>query len=306
MCLPSFRKITMLIVFSEATTDKSSLNTRELSSITETARLFGCRVYTIPPNFDDCETAENALAYVPEFDTPQPGIWIGFIPSFERYEAIYEAAREKNVWLVNTPEQHRRAMEFDQFYPLVHDLTAKSLIIQSLEQLEKVEADLGYPVFVKGAIKSNKEEGLSAVVAQNYEELSVLATKILSSSYRSRGKVIVRELLKLKTIASDSKAFPISREYRAFVYQGKILSYGFYWDEYNESTSLQTNEKDEFILLIKEAAQRVDVPFLAVDVAQLETGEWKLIEVGDAQFCGLSKVPVLELWSKLKDISFPI
>jgi hypothetical protein len=299
-------EIAMLIVFTEATTDKSSLNTRELASITEAARLFGCRVYTIPPNFDKCETAENALAYVPEFDSPQPCIWIGFIPSFERYEAIYLAAQQKNIFLVNNPEQHRRAMEFDQFYPMLHDLTAKSLIIQDLAQLSDVEAKLHFPVFVKGAVKSNKEGGWNAVVANNLEELYSLATTILQSSYRSRDKVIVRELLKLKTVASDSKAFPISHEYRAFVYQGKILAYGFYWDEYNEIISLTSLEKQSFVALITEAARRVEVPFVAVDIAQLESGGWKLIEIGDAQFCGLSQIPVLELWSKLKDISFPI
>lgn len=293
----------MLIVFSEADTNKSSLNMRELASITETARLLGCRVFSIPPNFDDCETAENALAYVPEFDKPMPCVWVGFIPNFERYTAIYQAALKKNIHLVNTPEQHRRAMEFDEFYPLVHDLTAKSLIITSLEELETVESELGYPVFVKGAVKSNKEAGLSAVVANNLDDLQQLSTKILQSDYRSRGKVIVRELLKLKTIDTDAKAFPISREYRSFVYQGKILAYGFYWDEYSEGIKLQASEKQAVFEIIQETVRRVEVPFLAVDVAQLETGEWKLIEIGDAQFCGLSQVPVLELWSKVKDIA---
>jgi len=42
---------------------------------------------------------------------------------------------------------------------------------------------------------------------------------------------------------------------------------------------------------------------MIVDVGQLESGEWIVIEVGDGQFAGLSQVSVLELWSKLKDIS---
>ena len=79
----------MLVVLSEATNEKSSRNQRELAEITEAARLFGCRVYTIPPNFDECKTAENALAYVPEFDSPVACVWVGFIPELERYQAIY-------------------------------------------------------------------------------------------------------------------------------------------------------------------------------------------------------------------------
>jgi hypothetical protein len=293
----------MIVVFSEASNEKSSLNQHELATITEAARLFGCRVYTIPPNFDECETAENALAYVPEFDSPVACVWVGFIPEFERYQAIYNAAIKKNIYLVNTPTEHQRAMEFDQFYPLLDDLTAKSLIIDDVNSLSKVQAELGFPVFVKGAVKSNKEKGLSAVIAANLEELTSLAVSILKSSYRARGKVIVRELLKLKTVTTDAKAFPISREYRAFVYKGKILSFGFYWEEYNEDTILKKDEKEAFSRLIEEVARRVNVPFLTIDVAQLESGEWKLIEIGDAQFCGLSQVPVLELWSKVKDFS---
>jgi hypothetical protein len=40
-----------------------------------------------------------------------------------------------------------------------------------------------------------------------------------------------------------------------------------------------------------------------LDVGQLETGEWIIIECGDAQCAGLSKIPVLELWGKIKDIT---
>jgi hypothetical protein len=59
----------MLIVFSEQSLNETTVNAREIQKITEIARLFGCRIFTIPRNFNDCKTAENALVYVPEFDT---------------------------------------------------------------------------------------------------------------------------------------------------------------------------------------------------------------------------------------------
>jgi hypothetical protein len=52
-----------------------------------------------------------------------------------------------------------------------------------------------------------------------------------------------------------------------------------------------------------EAARRVGTPFIAVDVGQLENGDWIVIEISDGQFAGLSHVTVLELWSKLADLS---
>jgi hypothetical protein len=58
-----------------------------------------------------------------------------------------------------------------------------------------------------------------------------------------------------------------------------------------------------FPALAVQASRRVGTPFIVVDVGQLETGEWIVIEVGDGQFAGLSQVPVLELWSRMSVIS---
>src|SRR5689334_1671223 len=99
----------MIVVFGEEAKQASTINLRETQAITDAARMFGCRVYTIPSDFDVCETAENALAYVPIFDERLPGAWVGYIPSYERYESIYQAALNHNLQLVNSPRQYRRA-----------------------------------------------------------------------------------------------------------------------------------------------------------------------------------------------------
>src|SRR5690242_20166826 len=104
-----------------------SINAQEIHSITETARLFGCRVLYLPRSSDD-NTVEDALAYSTHFDPQVPGIWVGYTPSFERYASVYSAGLAMGIRLLNTPEQHRRAMEFDQFYPLLADLTPESVV----------------------------------------------------------------------------------------------------------------------------------------------------------------------------------
>lgn len=40
------------------------------------------------------------------------------------------------------------------------------------------------------------------------------------------------------------------------------------------------------------ASERLGVPYVAVDVGQLEDGSWVVIECGDAQFCGYCRVDV--------------
>jgi hypothetical protein len=294
----------MVVVLSEDSfVDRNTINGRELHATVDAARMFGCRIYQIPPNFDVCETAENALAYLPIFDPPVIGIWAGYIPSVDRYRSIYEAALAKGVRLVNSPAEHQTAMEFDKFYPLLGELTPESVILTTTEGLAEAGTALGFPVFVKGAVKSNKDKGLSACIATNSVELAAIATDLLTRERRSRGRIVIRRLVKFRTIATDSQSFPLGREYRVFVSRDGVLAHGFYWDEYHDSQSLSAAEERQITVLSIEAARRVGTPFIAVDVGQLESGKWIAIEVSDGQFAGLGHVGVLELWSKLKDLS---
>jgi hypothetical protein len=294
----------MVVVLSEDSfVDRNTINGRELHATVDAARMFGCRIYQIPPNFEVCETAENAVAYLPVFDPAVIGIWAGYIPSVDRYRSIYEAALAKGVRLVNSPAEHQTAMEFDKFYPLLRDLTPESVILTTTEKLAKASASFGFPVFIKGAVKSNKDKGLSACIARNSADLVAIASDLLSREPRSRGRVVIRRLVKFRTIATDSQSFPLGREYRVFAYRDGVLAHGFYWDEYQDSQPLSAAEEREITILSIEVARRVGTPFIAVDVGQLESGKWIAIEVSDGQFAGLSHVGVLELWSKLKDLS---
>ncbi|HEX2905955.1 MAG TPA: ATP-grasp domain-containing protein, partial [Phototrophicaceae bacterium] len=149
--------------------------------------------------------------------------------------------------------------------------------------------------------KSNKEQGLKAVVAQNLDELKRLTESVLANPHRSRGKVIIRELVSLRCVYQAVDEFPISREYRVFVHRNEVIAYSFYWDEFEDVEPLSSQDKRLMLSLALETAARLQVPFIAVDLAQTADGNWIVIETGDAQFCGLSHVPVLELWSKIKD-----
>lgn len=289
-----------MVVLSEAAPhDSSTVSSRELATITETVRLLGCRVYLIPADFAEVGGAENALAYVPEFEIPTTGIWVGYIPSVEHYSALYNAALAKGIFLVNTPAQHQLVTEFDHFYPLLKGNTPESIIVDSVADVQRVSERLGFPVFVKGLVKSKKESGWQACVAGNESELETIVVDLLNYPAYTRGQVVVRKLVPLRRLSSSYHQFPITREYRVFLYKQEVLGYGFYWDEQIESAHLGDQEAQAMLQLAKAASQQLQVPFLAIDVGQLETGEWIVIEVGDGQFSGLSGIPVLEIWGKL-------
>lgn len=267
-----------------------SASVADIRRATETARLSGCRIFSIPPDFSQC-TAEEALYDLHEMDAI--GVWIGYVPTAERYKAVYDAALKKGVKLVNSPEQHSLAMEMDKYLPFIADLTPASVVVTSVDNLP----DLEYPVFVKGSVQSRKARGWKACTANNLDELRERVRVLLQLETRTRGKVIIRKLVNLKHTHRTANDFPAGREYRIFIYNKSILAYGYYWDTQD---TLNQSDKKEIERLGLEVANRIDVPYLAVDVGQLESGEWIVIEIGDASFAGFSKVEPLVLWNKLQ------
>lgn len=293
----------MIIVLSEAEfRDTSSVNGRELELLTQTARLLGCRVVPLPDDLSEYGGAAGVLDYVPDHFPEIPAVWVGYIPSPERYSAVYDACQSKGIRLVNTPDQYRRAMEFSRFYSAIHDLTPRSTVVSSLAEVVAGADEIGYPVFIKGSIKSSKEEGWDACVAQDSAQALRIAEDLFARQGRSRGHVILREVVQLRKIPTTYDKFPLGREYRVFLYAHEPLAYGFYWEEQVEESVLTTPELTQMLGLAVEASRRLDVPFLSVDVGQLESGEWIIIEVGDAQFSGLSQVQPLQLWNRLVQV----
>lgn len=119
-----------LLIFSEARDEVgASPNAQDMLDMTRAAQLVGCPTYIIPKDFSECETADNALWHVPEQEEEATAIWLGFIPSPERYEAIYQAALRRHVRLINDPKQHLQALEFDLAYPLLEGITPPSEVL---------------------------------------------------------------------------------------------------------------------------------------------------------------------------------
>ncbi|HND22220.1 MAG TPA: ATP-grasp domain-containing protein [Acidobacteriota bacterium] len=292
-----------MIILSEATlqnpTTPSEQNNRDL---TDAAQMAGCKVYFIPSDFSVCETAENALWHIPEQPTETAGVWIGFIPSAERYAAIYTEALKKGIRLINSIDEHLTAQEFDRAYPLLSGLTPESRTLTNLEETAPVGEALGFPLFVRGSARSSKSDGWNACVATSPDEFHQIVERYFASQYRSRGRVIARKLVQFKAVRSSDKGFPFGREFRTFICHGEIVACGYYWDGHDPLMHLSPAEATQVANLALEAAARLKVPFVAVDVGQLVNDEWIVIEVNDAQFAGTtSQINRLAFWNSVAE-----
>lgn len=293
-----------MIIISEASSRIApSASSRDLEIYTQAAKLQGFTVYHIPQDFSVCENAENAVCHIPEQAAETPGCWIGYIPTFERYRQIYEALALKNIRLLNSPAEHLLVQQFDKFYPKIAGLTAPSRVIARLGEVKEAVDELGFPVFLKGTVQSVKSDGWKACVAENLADAERIAGRLFSLNDRTRGKVIVRRLVKLRHTRKSAGDFPLGREYRIFVCRDKIVGLGYYWEGADELKNLTALESDRVRQLALKTAKLLAAPYVSIDVGQLENGEWLVIEVGDPQFSGISQIPILELWSNLKNVA---
>ena len=290
----------MIFLVSEADfADPATVNGREWRAITDAARMMGCRVVPLPPDLHEAGGADAVFAYVSAGPSPAAAVWAGYIPSAARYQEVYEGLAAKGVRLINTPEQHFRAMDFDGFYERLRDHTPESRTAATVEESIRAAAELGYPVFVKGAIKSSKEQGWNACVANDVSGVERIASFLLSREKRARGRIIIRRFADLRRTGETPGDFPLSREYRIFLLNGEVVSAGYYWEGTQDPWPLTAADEGAMYALAQKAAALLEVPFVAVDIGQLNSGEWIVIETGDAQFCGLSQASLLGIWNRL-------
>jgi hypothetical protein len=290
----------MLIVLHEETGHTSSPLAKDGLAIADAARAAGCEVFGFSSDFDIFGTAEEALENVPAQPEPTPAVWIGFVPSPERYRDVYEAARSRNLVLLNDPDEYRLTSELDRFYPRLDDLTFRTVPVTDVSECEQAAATLGFPVFVKGAVRSARTRGWKACVAENVDELRALVTDLLAMENRSRGRVVVRQLARLRHARVTEHGFPLGREYRVLLHRAEVLGHGYYWEGDDPLMALSADEERSVLDLAREGARRVGAPFMTVDVGQLEDGAWKIVETGDPQFAGWSHAPRVEVFSNLR------
>lgn len=209
----------------------------------------------------------------------------------------------RNIRLVNSPAEFQTAEEFDRYYPFITNLTCRSIIATTSEEAKQGAAMLGYPVFVKGTVQSFKKWGWSSCVAENETTLENLFANLYRSEARSLGKVIIRELILLKYTHKTGSGFPQGREFRVFLLYNQVIAYSYYWSQDDPLQKVTPAEETCILSLARQAAMQINVPYIAIDIGQKQTGEWVVIEAGDAQFSGICQISPIALWQRI-DSSF--
>lgn len=210
-----------------------------------------------------------------------------------------------NSKLINSFREHRYiadlknwALDVDVDEPLLTAHTPRTWL-----SFQDVPDNI--PLILKGETNSRKDKWNTHMFAKNKTEAIQIYLKLKNDRFFENQEIYIREYLKLKTYFTDPvNEQPVTKEFRFFCYQDKVLAGGYYWSNHLDQVKKIEEPKisdvpESFLNKLTNIISR-SATFYVVDVAQLENGEWILIELNDGQMSGLSEVDPNELYSNLK------
>jgi hypothetical protein len=216
------------------------------------------------------------------------------------YEQRYRDLLADKIQLIHTPEEYRRTSELPCWYPLLRDLTPRSVVFDRRPTAAGVEQHFAWPVFMKGARQTSRHQRHLAIIDSSHA-LERAMDAWAADDILWWQSVVCREFVPLRLVGEQSAlAMPRAFEFRSFWWKNQCVGIGPYWmDEHYDLTDA---ERQAALDIAAEAARRIDVTFLVVDVAQNQDGVWIVIECNDGQDSGYAGVRPFLLWRKILDV----
>lgn len=238
--------------------------------------------------------------YLPEAITT-----VARIGAFEDYPTLYQNLETEGITLINSPDQHKRADELPAWYDRLEGATPESIWFDGKPDIDAIERTLGWPVFVKGARQTHGHQRRQCI-ANDRDELTRLLDFYDRDPMLRWQTPVFRRFVRLRPLPSSVTSPPPERvqgsfEIRTFWWKGHLVGEGAYWWQ-DERYSPSESERIALRSVASAAAAKMDVPFLVIDVGQLESGAWIVIECNDAQESGHAGISPHLLWQNILEI----
>lgn len=200
--------------------------------------------------------------------------------------------------LINSHSQHQWVADLRNWYKDLQGYTPKTW-----NDLRWIDEE--GPYVLKGMTNSRKNKWKTHMFAEDKEKAANIYWELLTDPLFEDTKqdIVIRKFEKLYTYFIGINGMPVTKEFRFFVYQGNIISGGYYWSNYiddlPEVPSPEEVPRDFLQQVIDIVGNKIN--FWILDVGQKEDGSWMVIELGDAQMGGLSCNDPDELYANLKE-----
>lgn len=239
--------------------------------------------------------ARRAVRGIEPANEQETALYRGWMLKPEIYTQLYEALAEKGLALLNTPAGYRHCHYLPESYPLIAHQTPLTTWLPagpdvSLDEVMTALRLFGAKaVIVKDYVKSRKHEWLEACYIPSAAERETVE-RVVRRFLQLQGEdlnvgLVFREFVEFEPLTTHSRSgMPLTREYRLFVLDGRIMLTVPYWEE----GDYDCPDADQLPLdHLGDLARQVQSRFFTMDVARRVDGTWNIVELGDGQVAGL-------------------
>jgi len=206
----------------------------------------------------------------------------GWMLNKKQYFSLYENLDSK---LINNPYQYLHCHYFPNVMQDIKEFIVPVncwFYINNMDDnlIETIQENITSDILIKDFVKS--EKGTDVFILDKDYIKSNLKTVIerfidLRGNLFNEG-IVLKEIVKLK------KYDGVSNEWRAFFYDGELISLTL-----NSEQAIKSNRPE--INFVKKVSYNITKSrFFTIDFAELEDGSWKVLECGDGQVSGLASM----------------
>jgi len=228
-------------------------------------------------------------------------VYRGWIFTEELYRRFQEALLARGFPLVSSAAQYSEVTYFPNYYPKIREVSPSAVWTETPDSYLawSLSRKLGDgPFVIKDHVKSAKHLWHEACFVpagsgrENFE-------RIADNLKREQGKTffrgfVVKQYVPLRSRGESPREYPMCEEYRLFFWKRQLLIVSHYHRQSENAV-----DWSPFVAL----AQRFDAPFFTMDVAQAETGNWIVVDMGAGECSSLP--PSLEptrFYSRLAEV----
>jgi len=205
-------------------------------------------------------------------------VYRGWMLTPEQYITLYNFLLDRNITLINTPEEYSACHLFPSVRGTIEQHTPKSLCFALGEAVDWALVNKTFNKFmIKDYVKSVKGTKFPAYFETPIEAAEM--DKRIAEFIELRGSLFTGGIV-LKEYVDFKKYGGATNEYRAFFLKGQLLS-----------LCRNSNQPDTCKPVPLDFVNRFDKlksNYYTVDFGELPDGRWVVIETGDGQVSGLS------------------
>jgi len=244
---------------------------------------------------DELEIAANYFEIITNRTLLRPDDFvIGRYSVLPYYKELEEDIKILGGKIINSYRQHRYVADMGNWLRDLQALTPKTW-----NHLDQIPLD--GPFVLKGETNSKKFSWETHMFANNKAEAVDVYCRLKEDGLIEKQTIYIREYIPLVKLMDGITELPVTKEFRFFIYNGQVLSGGFYWSNYVDDLDVVPDVNEvpkEFLQKVIDLVGR-NINFWVLDVAQTQTGDWIVIELNDAQMSGLSCNNPEELYGNL-------